>query len=342
MCRSLTDGGRRCPACAPERRRAYRSAYLAAKKAANRPLEEAAVILDEPDGAFISSLPPAQLADMLGFEKVGTQVTPQLMAWATEQVETTRAEIKKSAARIVAEHEAKLDRYDAGAGRVRRPARKVFDHYVGWRAGTHTGLYDWLDGLSTAEQTRLRRRWFAEPGNTDVASIDEVEDGGLPIEEWLTETRIIDGAAALSHGRQVKPEAYGGLDVSQMVESPYDLVQIFGTKEEAARAIAEVEAATTEDEAWRMLPKCDQGPAPWQMTEDAYIGEAEMVEQRVRDAVPIEDDPEWGAVFSAEDNRLFDRYGELVPSGLEDPDHPVSFTELYRAILKLARQGGRI
>ncbi len=314
----------------------------AAQKAALRPLEEAAVILDEPDGAFVSSLPPAELADKLGYRKFETQVTPQLLAWASEQVETTRAEIKAAAARIVAEHEAKLDRFGAGRGQVRRPSRKVYDRYAGWRDATHTGLFDWLENVSGAEKTRLRRSWFAEPGDTDAASVDEVEDSGLPIEEWLAETRIIDAASALSHGRLVKPEAYGGLDISQMIESPYDVDCIFGTREQAAQELAKVEAATTEDEAWQALPKCDRGPAPWNMTEEAYIAEAEVVEYKVRNMVPVEDDPEWGAVYSLEDNGIIDRYRELVPSGIEDPDKPVSFSELYRAILKLARQGGRI
>lgn len=343
MCRSLTEGGRRCPACAPERRRAYRSALLAAQKAVSRSLDEAAVILNEEDGAFVSSLPPAELADKLGYGRADAQVTPALLKWASGQVETTRVEIRAAAEMIADEHRAKLDRFDAGRGQVRRPTKKIYDRVSRrWRSADSLGLYDWLENLSTAEKARLRRQWFAEPGNTDARSVDEVEDAGLPIEEWVTETRIIDAASALSHGRFVNPDAHGGLDVTQMIESPYDLDRIFGTKEQAAQEIAKVEAASTEDEAWQALPKCHGGPAPWEMTEAAYIAEAEVVEERVRNMVPIDDDEDWGAVYSSEDNMVFDRYRELVPSGIDDPDKPRNFSELYRAILKLAREGGRI
>lgn len=72
----------------------------------------------------------------------------------------------------------------------------------------HSGEYDWFDGLSKAEQARVRENWFShDPG---AVSPDEVEAMGLPVSEWLALTRGIDVARTVKAGRRPKADRYGG------------------------------------------------------------------------------------------------------------------------------------
>ena len=110
-----------------------------------------------------------------------------------------------------------LDALTAGrggfTGKIAAPeaARKV---RTGWGTSEyrrrHGGEYDWFDGLSKAEQARIRENWFShDPG---AVSPDEVEAMGLPMSEWLALTRGVDVARTVKAGRRPKRERYGGAD----------------------------------------------------------------------------------------------------------------------------------
>lgn len=70
--------------------------------------------------------------------------------------------------------------------------------------------YDWFDGLSRAEQARIRHNWFSD--SSSAASPDEVEGMGLSMREWLALTRGIDAARALQTRTNLQRSRYGGRD----------------------------------------------------------------------------------------------------------------------------------
>jgi hypothetical protein len=84
--------------------------------------------------------------------------------------------------------------------------------------GTHargtSGLYDWFYELAPEEQQRLRANWMTPRGY----AVDEMEDK-LPVTEWLSLTRRIDMARAITKGRHIERKRYGGLDPDKVLTS---------------------------------------------------------------------------------------------------------------------------
>lgn len=350
MCRSLSEGGRRCPACARGPvRNARQAAYRAAIRARHVRIDQAGLVCD--DGYRCSDLPPAQLADRLGYQEQPTEVTPELQAWAVTQVDKVRDEVKAAAARIVEDLEGQLDKDGIGRGSIKRPEHKAYDQFARRWVNRQGGDWDWyFEDLTEPEKDRLRKNWFAGAGNSTAWSADELDER-MPVRDWLEVTRQVDAAVAITHGRIVNPNGYGGNDATDLIDSPYDLRKLFGGREEAAETIAEAEARADEDEAWLFLPRCKHGPAPWEMTETEYLLESVDLELRISTMQPetVDIDPDTGedwSSFSKADEAVLDRYRELVPTLFEDAklDLPHRDVEAarYRAMLKLARKGGMV
>ena len=70
--------------------------------------------------------------------------------------------------------------------------------------------FDWFDGLSRAEQSRIRQNWMTDtPG---APAPDELESAGLSMTEWLALTRGIDASRALQRRQGLSRARYGGRD----------------------------------------------------------------------------------------------------------------------------------
>ena len=97
-------------------------------------------------------------------------------------------------------------------GRIAAPPRaKLTSKRVGLgyvRGGASD--YDWFDGLSRAEQSRIRKNWMTDaPG---APAPDELEGAGLAMTEWLALTRGIDASRALQRRQGLSRARYGGRD----------------------------------------------------------------------------------------------------------------------------------
>lgn len=84
--------------------------------------------------------------------------------------------------------------------------------------------YDWFYGLSRAEQKRLRENWMTHSSAAPTPS--EIEEH-IPIRKWLDLTRGVDMSRAITNGRHINEDRYGGMrPESLIVGEPYDLDEI--------------------------------------------------------------------------------------------------------------------
>lgn len=191
---------------------------------------------------------------------------------------------------------------------------------------------------------------------------------------WVEQTRVADAAKALANGKGITAARYGGLDVNHLIDTPYDINQIFtppggshvrlpkGTvlspaqkaeqaktasetyyanREAAARNIAEVRSEEIANKAYQSLGATFLGPAPWEMTEADYVEEVSRVEAQVKGMTPTGEDG-WGdPEYSPEDNVALARIVTLIPDGI-DPEGTMSYDELYQSILQVARAAGLV
>ncbi|MGH9095616.1 MAG: hypothetical protein ACRDXE_10685, partial [Acidimicrobiales bacterium] len=300
------------------------------------------------DTSELSTADPAAFADEQGYDRGGSgEISAEDLAAARDELPAVRADIRAEAARIADEHAALLDAMGAGRG-----AGPGTGHLAFPDAGE-----SWWSALNGQERERIRvNGYLAEKGATGAVSPDEVAQALAdvlgrdtsqvaavdPMMQWVQETRIADAARALANGRAINPDLYGGLDVNAIVESPYDLRDLFANKQIAAQHVAEVNAREAADEADRILGQTVGGPAPWEMTEAQYMAEVVQVDAAAAAATPIANDEWTGPVYSKADQAIMDRFTTLVPPALDDPTNPVSFEQMYREIIRTARIGGLV
>jgi hypothetical protein len=212
------------------------------------------------------------------------------------------------------DHPIKVSRADIVAAETlaksaSRTLHKVSDLRRPKRSDT-SGEYDWYRQLPSAERERIRSRWtvvsprgvgpdvIAEElapmiGRTVVGMAD-VED---VMSEWVQLTRVADAAGSLRNHR-FNPARYGGRTLSQLfaLSEP-------GENDEASRGEADYLAAFT---------PCRLGPAPLAMDFDAWRTEYEaLVSESLRISESMDADP--SRFLTADETKLFDRLGELVP-----------------------------
>lgn len=341
-----------------------------------------------PDGEPIiaeGDMAPAVLADALGYQAATSEVTPEMRAWAETQITSVRNEIKDQARAIVEDHRAVLDQAEMDKGELRRPPPPTWDSLTKEYVFKDGYDADWFQGLAEKERDRLGLGWFAAPGDPNTQGPDEfamklgplfgiegAPTGDLML-RWVDETRIIDAAQAIANGRGIDAVRYGGIDLNKIIESPYDLNQLFAktnatrvdtkglteeeqkvvrteravaakqsAKDAAAEEIARAATSQEANDAIQALGSVTSGTAPWEMTENEYVTELTDLETRAASIVPTSDDPEWGAEYSPADQAVYNRLNDLVPNGIDDPENPMSADQLYRTILKLARGGGLV
>jgi hypothetical protein len=319
--------------------------------------------LTEADAAH---LPPAALADRLGYAgpETGTPTEEELKT-AGQVLPAIRREVMVAGEAVHREHREWLDNIDAGPGVLQRPPplehRSSRTSASGRSEYVSTGAqdWDWFYALSSAEQKRLRSGWFAAAGDSNASGVDELAErvanaSGArtqreAIETWLRETRIVDAARSLGVGRLTGSDRYGGLDQADLIESPYNIRRILqgeSTGQERVREVAEATRRELADYARRELVSRSrpEGPAPWEMTEAAYVAETSKIEDQARaiDQGAGDGYDEWGPTHTHAEERTLRRYRELIPPGLDDPDQPAALDVLYRSILKTARAGGLV
>jgi hypothetical protein len=147
-----------------------------------------------------------------------------------------RVSVRAEAVQVEADHLAVLDCWGAGPGTLRRPADKV--RVCGEWRNVEAQDWDGFYALSQAEQARLRRSWFAPPGDSAALGPDELADKlGCSSSEafrlWLDETRVVDACRAVQLGRPVLPDLYGGLDVDGLFASEYSARALYGDLDDA-------------------------------------------------------------------------------------------------------------
>jgi hypothetical protein len=155
-----------------------------------------------------------------------------------------RASLAASAREVAGIHESALEAAQAGRGRLRAPPplerRAARENLGSYRMAGNASAqgWDWFYGLSKAEQRRLREGWFTDTGGQ---SLDEIEER-IPIRQWLDHTRRADAARALSTGRELNRDRYGGLNPNSLIAgTPYDAAEIHGPR--AGRHIKDAAAA---------------------------------------------------------------------------------------------------
>lgn len=210
------------------------------------------------------------------------------------------------------------------------------------------GEWDWFYALHPEEQKRLRRA--ARPGavQPDVLADNWADNFGgsddvdAVMAEWLFHNRRIEAGNAVSLGRVPNPDLYGGLSPGDLVDSPYDFDRVYGSIDDAIRHLAEVERNEGADYAARAFRDHGSGFArPWEMTEAEWVAEVETFDEVARAILAeVTDADEFVDGLDDEERGILDRLEELVPDGLEDPDHPRTARELYYAMLELARMAG--
>lgn len=147
------------------------------------------------------------------------------------ELAAARAELRGQAVKVEADHLAVLEVWDAGPGTIARPAPRVLHASGEYRDG-EAADWDWFYRLSSAEQGRLRRNWFAQPGDSCAQSPDELGDrldcsSSEAMALWVDETRIVDAARAMTTGRPVNPDLYGGFDIDSLFDSQYRATALY-------------------------------------------------------------------------------------------------------------------
>jgi hypothetical protein len=145
------------------------------------------------------------------------------------QLAAVRASVREQARSAEEIYLGELERAGAGRGVMEAPPRSVRSRTATgrteYRRVAHSGEWDWFEGLSRAEQSRLRENgWFAPEGHGE--SPDEVATR-ISIREWLQLTRNADMTRAMATGRHTNPDRYGGQDpASLIVGEPYDFAEL--------------------------------------------------------------------------------------------------------------------
>lgn len=283
------------------------------------------------------------------------EVEPATLTQARRDVRAVRAEVRSAAAQVAEEARARLDAADAYL-LDRPPPRRVVRGQVRSDTG---GEWDWFYALGEPEQKRLRSAWMRGPqdpgyggGNADqiaerwarYAGLDP-SDHDAVMDSWLAENRRADAAGAVARGRTPVVDRYGGRDaddlLGEVAGGRWKLHHLLDDDDRAARHIAQVyedEAATFAARAFR---PARLGPAPYEVDAGDFIDEVTVLEEQavaIRARVAAAD--EFGPDYTAGELAVLDRLDELIPDGIEDPDHPLPLDELHARIVELARLAG--
>ena len=178
------------------------------------------------------------------------------------------------------------------------------------------GEWDWLFALSESDRAWLARSHQGpEPSLSAPDQVAQLmadylgtDDVDKCMSEWVRCVRIIDAASAC-RGRVTWRRClhlFAGLSLS------HDPGTLFGTFADAATYLAELSTDPTEDQEPRELV-ARLGPSPLDMDYEEWRDELESLEAR---ASAIESPTgEWD-ILSAEDQAVYDRLEELLPSAV--------------------------
>lgn len=271
-------------------------------------------------------------------------VTPEQFVRARRQLSEIRTQIRADAGDL----SARLNDSLITLSKPPRRVRKVdpVTSRVRWTRGAG-GEWDWFDELDPAEQVRIRRTRFRDGGEDPTGLRLGLEsrfaDADEALDDWLDRVRRADTAARLKSGRLVDDD---------------DLDRLFRGESQTAIDVADrglsLDAIMTkpEPEAAALLARSDLDvivryaddvfrvetgqPAPWDMTISEYVEElGAFFDPRFE---PIAARAARGEALSDGEEYLVQRFGELVPGGLdlEAQDMVAS----YEQIRHVAREAG--
>lgn len=289
--------------------------------------------------------PAFQLPD----QPVEAPYSADQLAQARRDLPAARAEVRAQAVGQRDEILGVLDRADAThlAAPPRAVAVRGPNGAVEYRRSGQG--WDWFDALHPDEQKRLRRDgfWMRDGGlSPDELAAHWSERTGRELSteealaEWLEQTRRADALSALSRGRIINPSGYGGLEIDSLVDTPYRVTSLFANGvDDAAAHLAAVTVDLESSFAERAFIPAQLGPAPYTLSLEDFVAEVTRLEDVVADAVPIRSD-EFETVFAPEVEAADRRLRELIPAGVEDPEHPLPLDQLHGMIVDLARKAG--
>lgn len=210
-------------------------------------------------------------------------------------------------------------------------------------AARRTGEWDWLEGLTQEERSRLSRSWYVDgPGAGTIDEITDafvsaglVPDGGQNLdiigEVWLPLNRKLEAAGAVRRGKLPVMKHYSGeiqvRDLAPRVDADgFDVGYVLGhSDEDVAGYLAARTKNEVGDQAYSALGRAAVGSErpPWQMGYQEWEAEVRDLEYSLRNA-PGDVTPVMRA-----------RYDELVPVALDEAglDHE----SLYSVIVETAR-----
>lgn len=307
------------------------------------------------------------LADL---EKEGW--TPAEIAAARRDVDEIRALARVEARRAAEDLAGQLAELTADNDRLIAPpaAKRVKDAGGRWTVRRYNpdgsvyegGAWDWLERLDENELKRLRRKWFA-PRGSGAPAPDELADlmrgrldAAITDEEamarWLDYTRRIDAADTYATGHVPSGRAYGpgatGLD--ELIPSSPIGTDIFADSVTATRRLLEHYAddaaelaARYGDEAVEAVVEGAErlGPAPWDMSERAFVDEVNRLDEVWRanpDPVVDYDEVLGRARYAPDVDEALQRLAELIPEEFEALD--LAPADLHRTIVQWAREAG--
>jgi hypothetical protein len=199
--------------------------------------------------------------------------------------------------------------------------------------GSYAGEWDWYFQLSQRDRDWLARS-HQGPG-PHLSAPDQVAEcmakftGTAEVDrcmaEWLRCVRIIDAAAAV--GKRVPWRRCAHL-FTGVAATSYDVAALFGPYAEAASYLAGLREEPSDDEEPRPLI-ARLGPSPLDMDFDEWRDELRELEARASSIENVSG--EW-EVLSAEDQRILDRFEELLPSVVASVV-PWSLEDLYVAVV---------
>ena len=192
---------------------------------------------------------------------------------------------------------------------IKRPAsraamRDIAGHFLSLDGGHGNGRgeWDWYYALDTRT-----RDWLSRSHMAPLAHLSEPDQMTLDPDEWVRCLRLIDAASALA--KRVPWRSCSHLFAG--IETSYDVSQLFGSYSDAAEYLAELSGDSGEREPVSLVAKL--GPSPIEMSFEDWCDELTALEAR---ATGIGGPTgEWD-ILSAEDQAVYDRLEELLPSGV--------------------------
>ena len=161
---------------------------------------------------------------------------------------------------------------------------------------------------------------------------------------WLTQTRTIDAANLLeSTGRlPANLTRFGNFDWKGLsAAGRLDVSQLFAVQRDAVEYLSSAEKEAAYHFAEREL-KAHYGPSIYEMKYDDWLAEVQRLGRVVENAVPVSEDAEFGATFSAADTAALARLDELTPFTLCNAEGGYVPHELYLEAQTIAVNAGLV